>query len=292
MTTKTVDVASKFGSLTTSIFAPNPLIPTDAEIREKKERRARLAKEQEADKIMLDEADDPTAISDDDMRNEISLRPEPKYAETRLVPDDEDIAEGFDKFVSDGTLSLGRKAERDAARKRRVEIESMIAEAEGRKSDESEREDDSDADRNAAYEAAQTRAGTYSSHADRRNEQLRPRTPPRITPIPQLSSVLERLRATLAAMEGDLDQKIARIEGLRAEKKELAERGDWVQSQLKETGERFERLRAETGVAPGGVNGSAMPQMLEGSGMTTGRGLESLGATPTATVMSDSSDDA
>ena len=197
------------------------------------------------------------------------------------MPDDEDVAEGFDTFVSDGTLSLGKQAEREAARRRRAEIRSMIALAEGGASDASEEEEDSDADRTAAYEAAQTRAGTYSSRPREGGEAGRSRTPPRIRPLPELGAVLERLKAMVGGMEAELGEKVGRMEGLRREKKELDERARWIQSQLKEAGERFEKLSADAGLAiEGGIKGSALPQLLEGDRMVVGRGLESLGATP------------
>ena len=109
---KALDLAAKFGS-DLLVYDSNSAIPTDAEIREKKERRARLAKEQ--DFINLDDND--AEMDDEDSDGERSLLPyaklKPKKEETRLVRDDEDIAEGFDEFVSDGRIALGKKAERE-----------------------------------------------------------------------------------------------------------------------------------------------------------------------------------
>ena len=96
----------------------NSAIPTDAEIREKKERRARLAKEQ--DFISLDNDGGNTVIEDvdDELNDEKILLPYAQRAssskeETRLVRDNEDIAEGFDELVSDGRVALGKKVERE-----------------------------------------------------------------------------------------------------------------------------------------------------------------------------------
>lgn len=144
---RAIDIASKFGpSATLTSVEPVSLIPTAAEIQEKKARRARLAKEQQA---AGDDEEEPWASDDSDafrtMRNEISLRPKEKYAETRLVRDDEDMAEGFEEYVEDGNISLGRKAEREAERRRRAEMADMINQAE-RGSDEegpSDSEEDS-----------------------------------------------------------------------------------------------------------------------------------------------------
>ncbi|KAL9112796.1 MAG: hypothetical protein Q9187_007721, partial [Circinaria calcarea] len=136
-----LDIASKFG--TDLFFQQNSSIPTDAEIKEKKERRARLAKEQEF--ISLNS--NPTSDEDDDDDDDsVTLRARKKEPETRLVRDDEDIAEGFDSFVEDGRISLGKKAEREQKRRHQVEMREMIEEAEATSGEGS---DDSEAERRA-----------------------------------------------------------------------------------------------------------------------------------------------
>ncbi|KAF2836587.1 hypothetical protein M501DRAFT_987304 [Patellaria atrata CBS 101060] len=266
-----IDIAAKFGAL--ARITSDSAIPTEAEIREKKERRARLAKEQQY--LSLDTG------SDDDERNEISFRPKEKWGESRLVLDDEDIAEGFDDFTEDGKISLGRKAEKEQTRRRRAEMADLIADAE---KDSSEESDDSEAERNAAYEAAQTRAGTYGTRPQ--DEDLkRPKTPPKITPIPELKSVLERLRASLRVMEELKAVKVRKLEELRTEKNEISEREVWIQNQLKETAERYERLRVEAGIGRGTLHGIGSD--ADGK-ITVNRGLESFGTTPA--VNSDVSD--
>lgn len=271
--TRELDIVSKFGAgaLTKSSASA---IPTDAEIREKKERRARLAKEQAADFVSLD----PEDRDDDDHEfkdRRLALRPEEeKYPETRLVPDDEDVAEGFDDFTEDGKVTLGRNAEREAERRRRQEMRNLISQAEGSGSDASS--DASEAERNAAYEAAQTRAGTYgerSTGSRRRLDDDRPKTPPRIAPVPELGAVLAKLKSALQSMKEAQLAKEMRLEDLRREKEELAEREVWIQKQLKDTGERYEKLRQEAGMA--GTNGVASTTS-EGK-MFLDRGLESLG---------------
>lgn len=277
---KAIDITSKFGPLAPLTPETSSIIPTEAEIREKKERRARLAKEQ--DFLSLD-----AEASDEESNSELTLRPKEKWPETRLVPDDEDIAEGFDAYVDDGKISLGRKAEREQERKRRAEMADLIAEAQGGGPD--DESNDSDAERNAAYEAAQTRAGTYGSR-DRAGEKMqRSRTPPRITPLPGLGAVVQRLRTALREMEEARAAKVRKLEGLRAEKKEIAEREVWIQAQLRETGERYEKLRVEAGLGGGtpGLNG--VDGLGEGGKTVVNRGLESFGTTPVA-GLSDASD--
>lgn len=275
---KSLDVIGKFGPLAKlgGESSGNSAIPTDAEIREKKERRARLAKEQEYISLYGN-------TSDDENNQELLLRPKEKYAETRLVPDDEDIAEGFDDFVEDGKISLGRKAEREEQRQKRKEIAIRIADVEGSDAD----SDDSEADRGAAYDAAQTKAGTYGRSPRGGDDEQRPKTPPKITPIPELSVVLQQLRDKLATMEASMAAKQKTLDDLVAEKADVEEREVWIQTQLKETGERFEKLRAESGIA----GTYTVDSMNQGGKLVVHRGLDHLGSTPEAALdeASDSS---
>ena len=266
---KTLDLASKFGTSASSAKTKTNAIPTAAEIREKKERRARLAKEKDDDFISLNPSD-----SDEEARSrELLIRPKEKYAETRLVREDEDLAEGFEDFVDDGGVALGRKAEREERARKRREMEEAINEAENM---DVEGEDDSEAERNEAYEAAQTRKGTYGSSQQRdaqsREERERPRTPPKITAVPDLNSVLSRMRDGLQEMRDVKANKEQRLKELQAEKKEIGEREVWIQKQLKEVGERYEKLRVEAGMT--GEPGA--------NGVVAERGLESFGNTPKA----------
>lgn len=265
-TSKVVDIAAKFGEV---MEVSRPMaIPSEAEIREKKARRARLAKEQ--DFISLhDDAED---------EDYLSLEPNKEKEETRLVPDDEDFAEGFDEYVEDGRISLGKKAEREQQRRKRLEMRELIEEAE----DISD-EDDSDADRKAAYEAAQTRAAMGHDHTDHPE---RPKTPPKITSLPRLADSLGRLRASLATMEASKTQLINRMEELRKEKADIATREVEIQALIKEAGENYERLRAEAGLTASAQGG------LPGDDIQNYRGLESLGtsmATPNAASENETS---
>ncbi|KAL8653568.1 MAG: hypothetical protein Q9210_002022 [Variospora velana] len=243
---KALDLATKFGS-DLSVY-DNSAIPTDAEIREKKERRARLAKEQEY--INLHGSDE----SDDD-RNEISLRPRKDYPESRLVRDDEDIAEGFDEYVDDGRIALGRKAEREQRRKQQSEMETLIKDAEGGSS--SDETEDSEVERRQAYEAAQTRAGMDGlQKTTDYDESQRPRTPPKITPLPTLNGCLEKLQASLIKMQYEKIQRLRRLEEVRKEKLDMTEREVEIQRMLREAGENYERLRGQIGgELPGATNG-------------------------------------
>ena len=277
---KTLDLATKFGS-DLIVQDSTSAIPTDAEIREKKQRRARLAKEQ--DFISLDDDDNAGAGEDDQSSNdERSILPyaqhnPSKKEETRLVRDDEDIAEGFDDFVSDGRIALGKKAEREQKRRHEVEIRNMIEQAEGGGSDDSS-EDDSEVERTAAYEAAQTRKGMDGLH---RNDEgvrpRRPRTPPKITPLPTLNGCLERLKSQLAAKQYSLRNKEKRLEEIEKEKGDIKTRQEEVQQLLEETGDRYEKLRVESASEGSSTNGmGTVGAMVAVEGMVNRR-LEGFG---------------
>lgn len=265
---RTVDVAAKFGEVMK--VSDKSIIPSEAEIREKKARRARLALEhgsaKEDDFISLE--DNLGSDDDWDAIARGAKLPE-KESDTRLVRDDEDFAEGFDEYVEDGKISLGRKAEREQQRKQREAMRELIEDAEGPSDDE-----DSDIEEKAAYEAAQTKAAMGSGRADGID---RPRTPPKMTSLPKFASSLERLRTTLASMETAKTQMISRMEDLRKEKEDIAIREVEIQALIKEAGDNYERLKKEAGI-------DAAIDASEGA--LTKRGLESIGA-PMAT--SDSS---
>lgn len=215
---------------------------TDAEIKEKKERRARLAQEEY---IKLSDGDEDS--------NQISLLSHKPKSNKRLVPDDEDVAEGFDEFVEDGRITLGRKAERERKRRRQAEIRDLINEAEGSSENES---DDSEAHRRAAYEMAQTRAGMDGLQQNRRslNQQpIRSRTPPKITPLPTLNACRERLRDSLIGIQHTRMQKVMRMEELQREKAEIATREVEIQELLRQAGERYEKLRYEMKISGEGM---------------------------------------
>ena len=276
-----LDIASKFG---TALPTHNPLILTDAEIQEKKLRRARLAKEQKY-KTRHSSASS-SASSDDDEREDshdsdedefrqnhssISLLPTSRSKpSTRLVRDDEDLMEDFEAFVEDGGITLGRKAERAQKARKKAEIADLIAEAEG--SADSADSDDSEKERRAEYEAAQTRKGMDGMRLDNEPDWgggggwKVAKTPPRITPLPSLGGCLERLRGRLAEMERERARKVKELEECQRERREVEEREGEIQRLLKETGDRYERLRKEAGMGEDG-NDSRVERGLENLGV-------------------------
>ncbi|PLB50681.1 hypothetical protein P170DRAFT_355418 [Aspergillus steynii IBT 23096] len=259
---KTVDVAAKFGEVMKA-SAP-AAIPSEAEIREKKARRARLAKEHgatvtEQDYISLED-------NAGDAEWEEGARED--HRDTRLIRDDEDFAEGFDEFVEDGRISLGKKAEREQQRRQREQMKELINDAEG-----SSDEDDSDIEERAAYEATQTRAAMGKSGRDPFE---RPKTPPKMTSLPRLSTCLDRLRTNLAVMEQSKTQMIGRMEELRKEKADIAVREVEIQALIKEAGDNYEKLKQEAGRAPAAIEDGTADGDIQNS-----RGLESFG-TPMA----------
>ena len=268
---KAIDLAAKFGS-DLSVYE-NTSIPTDAEIQEKKRRRARLAKEEEF--IDLNSSEE----SDND-RTEITLRPNKEKLETRLAQDDEDVAEGFDEFVEDGRIALGRKAEREQRKRQKDEMRNMINEAEGNSSGDDT--DESEAERRVAYEAAQTRAGMDGLQKDSHGQPERPRTPPKITSLPSLNSCLEKLEASLSKMQYERMQRLNRMEEIRKEKDDIGERAVEIQRLLNEAAATHERLSAS--VASELVAATNGQMAIQDGKIGMERGLESLGATPVGDV--------
>ena len=282
--TQALDIASKFGSIAPLSTDSSSAIPTQAEIQEKKARRRRLAQQENAHD---DEEDQPWASDDEgedefrQRKNEISLRPKEKYAETRLIHDDEDIAEGFDDFVEDGKISLGRKSEREAQRKRRAEIAELINDAEGTSEDDGSA--DSDDERNAAFAAAQARAGRYGQKIQ--DDDDGSKTPPRITPLPQLDEVLEGLTIDIRTKKQRKDLILQKLQELKDDKVRIEERKKYLQEQLQKTGEEYEKLRQEAGLP-------ALPSSdVNGGRLLAERGLDSLGTTPLAGRSGVDSDD-
>ena len=284
--TKDLDLSSKFGSHLARYG--QSAIPSASEIAEKKARRARLAKEHAAEEFISLDPDDPGFGDADEegvdgdpnvMRDEsgrLVLKPKDKYGmqESRLVREDEDIMENFEDFTEDGKVHLGRKAEREAERRRRDDMRAAIAAAEG--DDEADGSDDSDAserERNAAFEAAQTRHGTYAATHDATPRdpyaRMRPKTPPKISPLPTLEGVIERLRGQVAEMQTGRARKLAEMEALQREKVRLAEEEVRIQAALRETGMKFQELRVEKGIVGQPVDG-AVEAKKEVEGITDG----------------------
>ena len=279
--------------------APPPLpqqteILTEAQVREKKERRARLAKQADSgagdDYIALSDGDDDNnskQISDRRQAGDSYLSVLSRQSGnggsrgegTRLVREDEDLGEGFDEFVEDGGLSLGRRAEREARRRQRAQMASLIDEAEGRDpsaslsvagageaagtapSDGGEESDASEAERRAAYEAAQTRRGMDGLAAEREAQRKRLGSgsghhegvvpvPHRIAALPDLEVLAADFAARLSRRRDDAARAAAALAALRAERDEVARREPEVQRLLDEAGERYRRL--VLGDAPGG----------------------------------------
>lgn len=267
--TQALDLSAKFGASLARydhLSGQSSAIPSATEIAEKKARRARLAREEAAEYISLD-PDDPNLDDDDDdedldenvMRNErgqLVLKPkEDKYglSESRLVHEDEDIMENFDEFTEDGKISLGKKAEAEAARKRKQDMAAQIAEAEG--ASDAEDSDDSERARTDAFVANQTRHGIYNNPHSTTTPATaldlnahRPKTPPIITPLPTVTIVAQRLEAQLASMQAARTQKLQEMRRLQREKIDLAEQEVRIQQALKETAEKFSHLRKEKGI--------------------------------------------
>ncbi|KAJ9133715.1 Nineteen complex-related protein 2 domain-containing protein [Pleurostoma richardsiae] len=247
-------------------------IPSAAEIREKKERRARLALEQGA----YDE-------DEEDEDGYISLLPK-KKDESRLIAEDEDLGEGYDEYVEDGGLSLGKKAEREAQKRHRQEMAELINAAEGGSDEE---EDDSEAERRAAYEEAQTRAAMDGLHRPEDNyEDLNGdgrMVVPKMKPLPDLGECLAKMRELVQGMEDQVLAKRKRILALEKEKEEILSREAEVQGVLDKAGAKYQAVLSSNAEAAKAVSQSPLRPQFPGitGDLPVERGLESFGTTPT-----------
>ncbi|KUI70561.1 hypothetical protein VM1G_06548 [Cytospora mali] len=255
--------------LSVSTFGPAGHILSATEIREKKERRARLAKEGDAYE------------EDDEDGNYISLSSKKKEKEsTRLIAEDEDLGEGYDDFVEDARLELGKRGEKEARRRQRREMEELINAAEAVSEDEDE---DSDAERKAAYEAAQTRAAMGVRFDDGGNDGKAAGTGlviPRMKALPELGESLARMRGLVEGMEAQVAAKRKRIENLEKEKQEILEEEKKVQEVLNQEGLKYQ---AALGIKKEDVDPlklAAESPLRTSSIPSAGRGLESFGTTP------------
>ncbi|KAM7205762.1 Nineteen complex-related protein 2 domain containing protein [Naviculisporaceae sp. PSN 640] len=278
-------------------------ILTHTEIRERKERRARLA--QEAEFIPLDDGSDDSEI---EQSNSVTVQFEsskPKKSESRLIAEDEDLGEGYDEFVNDGGLALGRKAEREAERRHRQAIAEMIQAAEEGSDAES---DDSEAERRAAYEAAQRRAGMDGLHRPGEDDDELDldggvNMIPKMKPLPDLNEVLQRMRNLVQGLEDEVVRKRSRIAELEKEKGEILAREVEVQEILNQAGQKYQAVVGAAGGGIGAPTGPGTPGATTRSplrmplnlppgiaaDMPVERGLESFG-TPTKRPGDDAED--
>ncbi|KAJ4286640.1 hypothetical protein N0V88_007930 [Collariella sp. IMI 366227] len=259
-------------------------ILTEAEIRERKERRARLAHETDFISLEGGSDDDQTPQTSSRMTVHFPL----KAKDSRLIAEDEDLGEGYDEFISDGGLALGRKAEREAAKRHRREMAELIQAAEDGSDAES---DDSEAERRAAYEAAQRRAGMDGLQRQEQDEDMNGAVGadaiPRMKPLPKLGEVLQRMREIVQGLEDEVMKKRATIGGLEKEKEEILAREKEVQEILNQAGAKYQAVVASAGGSVGDVSKLVtqsplrpLPPGIAGE-LPVERGLESFGTTPT-----------
>ncbi|KAK4176368.1 nineteen complex-related protein 2-domain-containing protein [Triangularia setosa] len=275
-----------------------------AEIRERKDRRARLAREgviaSSSDFISLDSGSDSEFPQQCSSRVVLSQRK--KKSDTRLIAEDEDLGEGYDEYVQDNPLALGKKAERDAARRHRAEIAELINAAES-----DAESDDSEAERRAAYEAAQRRAGMDGLHKPEEDDKnIAGDAVPRMKPLPKLTEVLKKMNEIAQGLEDEFKRKQAVVQSLEKEREEIEKREKEVQEILNQAGAKYQAVVAGVGGGTSPVVAGDVAKLVQEriSGNATGqsplrplpsglagdfpmeRGLESFG-TPTRKQQDD-----
>ncbi|CAK7269427.1 hypothetical protein SEPCBS57363_003594 [Sporothrix epigloea] len=276
--------------------APAGMMMTTTQIQERKERRARRALEGDAfqsDPDGDEENGEYISLLTDEQR-----RKKHEKERTRLVREDEDLGEGFDEFVEEKeALSIGRKAERAARRKRKEEMAALIDAAElgddvagmegGTANDSG---DDSEAERRAAYDAAQTRAGMEGLHRWSRNGNddeddgsaggVHGSIPiPRMRPLPDLAMCLKQIQNTLEAMEMEAAQHRRKLNEVEQEKAEIAAREAEVQAVLDAAAAKYQHILGEKA----GVSATAQPPAASFDTNNTHsplRAIPTLGQTP------------
>ncbi|KAF4125015.1 hypothetical protein GMORB2_3854 [Geosmithia morbida] len=245
---------------------------TEAQIREKKERRVRLAREQDFLSVEDDDDDDAAAAA---------RKP---AGESRLKASEDEMGEGFDSYIEDGGLSLGRRAERERRKRDRQQMAELITAAEGNPDESSS--DSDDAERRIAYEAAQTRAGMEGLDRKLRKDGHSAdkhllKVPAKMAPIPSLPECIAKLQLSLRTMEAELHAKEAHLQKLRDDKAAIAEREVKVQSLLDDTGKKYQEAMAQGKVHDGTTTTTTTAAASVSSAEMLGeRGLESIGATP------------
>ncbi|EPS39172.1 hypothetical protein H072_7094 [Dactylellina haptotyla CBS 200.50] len=241
-----LNVAGKFAAerASASVSARDLSIPDEGTIKALKARRAMLA--QNPDYISLSEES-------------------AKSKGSRLQRTQDDEEEILETFVEDGGLALGRKAEREKQRRRREDIREAIDMVE-RPSDDEDASGGGTEDENGEWEANRIRTGGYgSSKRETLEEKLR-KPPAVITPLPSFHEAVGKLKDLLAGMNLAMGEKEQRVEELLSEKELIEQRELELQKLLKDTSEKYERLREEAGTA-----------------LHVGRGLENFGDDTTGT---------
>ncbi|KAK6537909.1 hypothetical protein TWF694_010807 [Orbilia ellipsospora] len=237
-----LNIAGKFAAerASTAAAAKDMAIPDQGTIKALKARRAMLA--QNPDYISL---------------SEDSAKAKGKGSRLQRTQDDEE--EILETFVEDGGLALGRKAEREKQRRRREDIREAIDMVE-RPTDDEDGEGSGSEDENGEWEADRIRTGGYGSSKRETLEEKLKKPPAAITPLPNFQEALGRLKGLLAGMNETMGEKAKRVEELLVEKEMIEQREVELQRLLKDTSEKYERLREEAGTA-----------------LHVGRGLESFG---------------
>ncbi|EPE09545.1 hypothetical protein F503_07321 [Ophiostoma piceae UAMH 11346] len=235
-----------------AVLPPPPAanVLTETEIQERKDRRARRALEEES--ISLGASDDEESgyislLTDDQKRKR------KEKESTRLVREDDDLGEGFDEFVEDkhAPLALGKKAEREARRRRKQEMADLISAAGQSQSSvlDNDDSDDSEAERRAAYDAAQTRAGMDGLHrVDNDDDEDGAvvhggiQIPKMMSALPDLSDCLQQMQSALRELEVGVAQHRHKLAEVAQEKAEITARETEVQSILDAAAAKYQAI--------------------------------------------------
>lgn len=272
-TSQAIDVAAKFsGSALTSYESSNTArIPTDAEIQEKKARRARLAHEQqaregasdsdsEAGGVRLAEprASDATDSEEDGFRAQrdtitfqaSGTTTSQRKRESRLVREDADFMEDDSAYPTRGTIAMNHATSEALRSLEKAQMRALIDAAEGGggggqaedgDGGDSDATSDSEVAACEAYEAAQTRRGM--DRALPPPNQIDDGTfVPRILPLPTLTGVMDRLKGQLERLQQEHAADVARLEECARERQSIVEAERGVDTLLADIQRRWTEL--------------------------------------------------
>lgn len=268
---QSLDVASKFGMTAPAVS----MIPSAAEIAEKKARRARLAGEQAANVfapstnhnddsgyIPLEAYDSDGEFKTQRLQVGTHLAKNIPEKDTRLTRDDEDMMEGFDDYVDDTGASrivMSRVKQQQQDIRNREQLRELIDDAEGAggSSNGSDQESDSDVSLRHAYESAQTSHGLDGqafTRKAREREAKRPRQPEKTTPIPTLAAGIGRLKELLQQAELAKQKAEKRAVEIEIRRTQVQEEQRRIQLALVELGEQLHEASVNSGSYPEDVD--------------------------------------
>lgn len=204
-------VETKFGNISVTDDIPNSYV-ADAARRRREQQRAGGTD----DYIYLDSGQ------------------QPKNGESRLVREEDelgDVNEGFEDYVSD-RIALGSKAEQEAVRRKRANMQEMIVDAQVDEDEEEELKE---------WEASHIDAGIQKQVRTNGKKTVYHSAPiPQVTPIPSLSDVQMRLISLRSDLKDSSTAHRSQLAQITKERDEIMEQENEVAADLDDSKLKYE----------------------------------------------------